>query len=291
MKSRSCLLIFIFVALSLTSCGQQKSSQEIAETVKKSIVLISYQNERGSGTGFIVEGQTGVCTVLTARHVVEGHSLNLQTNDERLWKSNSIQTNPYFDLAVVTFKSVGEKCSYPSLNLGDSESVKVYDTIYISGFPQDDGGQLDPQSVIGSVSSLNVKKLKGYQISYNAKVENGMSGAPVLDASGKVIAVHGLLDKGFPRGIPINIYKQSQSNLVNQPTPTADSTKQENKSDFVNQLIANKDLFHDWIKNFINVVIVGFLNLIPDVVYWLNAIFGLVLIGMFWWGILNIPYR
>jgi hypothetical protein len=194
MKSRSCWLIFTLLALSLTSCGQQKSSQEIAETVKKSIVLISYQNKAGHGTGFIVPGPAGVCTVLTARHVVEGRSLNLQTNDQKLHKTNRIKASPNLDLAVVTFKPVADKCPYPSLNLGDSDSVKQTDQIYISGFPDRvGGGKLVRQFVRGSVSGLDVLE-QGYGISYDASTFGGMSGGPVLDTSGKVVAVHGKTD-------------------------------------------------------------------------------------------------
>jgi len=262
MKSRLCLLILTLLALSLTSCGQQKSSQEIAETVKNSIVLISYQNEAGHGTGFIVPGPAGVCTVLTARHVVEGRSLNLQTNDQKLHKTNSIQASPNLDLAVVTFQSAGEKCSYPSLNLGDSDSVKQTDQIYISGFPdRAGGGKLVRQFVRGSVSGLDVLE-QGYGISYDASTFGGMSGGPVLDVSGKVVAVHGKTDaqivadlqsqqaslppqqqaalqqaaarvaggvqiNTFRWGIPIKTYLANQSNLVNQPMAKAEYSKLE----------------------------------------------------------------
>ncbi|MFM9267585.1 GUN4 domain-containing protein [Tychonema sp. BBK16] len=252
MKSRSCWLIFTLIGLSLTSCGQQKSSQEIAETVKNSIVLISYQNEGGHGTGFIVPGETGVCTVLTARHVVEGRSLNLLTNDQKLYQTDSIQTSSNLDLAVVTFPSAGDKCSYPSLNFGDSDSVKQTDQIYISGFPdRAGGGKLVRQFVRGYVSELNVLD-QGYGISYDANTFSGMSGGPVLDTSGKVVAVHGKTDaqiiadlqsqqaslsdqqkatlqqaaarvaggvqiNTFKWGIPIKNYLVNQSNLVSQP--------------------------------------------------------------------------
>ena len=260
MKFRSCWLTFTLIGLSLTSCGQQKSSQEIAETVKNSIVLISYQNESGHGTGFIVPGSTGVCTVLTARHVVEGRSLNLQTNDQKLHKTNSIQASPNLDLAVVTFQSGGENCPYPSLNLGDSDSVKQTDQIYISGFPdRAGGGKLVRQFVRGSVSGLDVLD-QGYGISYDASTFSGMSGGPVLDTSGKVVAVHGKTDaqivadlqsqqaslspqqqaalqqaaarvadgvqiNTFRWGIPIQTYLANQSNLENQPITKADYTK------------------------------------------------------------------
>ncbi|WP_293340794.1 GUN4 domain-containing protein [Microcoleus sp. CAWBG58] len=262
MKFRSCWLIFTLIGLSLTSCSQQKSSQEIAETVKKSIVLISYQNESGHGTGFIVPGPTGVCTVLTARHVVEGRSLNLQTNDQKLHKTNSVQASPNLDLAVVTFQSAGENCPYPSLNLGDSDSVKQTDQIYISGFPDRVGSRkLVQQFVRGSVSGLDVLE-QGYGISYDASTYGGMSGGPVLDTSGKVVAVHGKTDaqivadlqsqqaslseqqkatlqqaaarvagggvqvNTFKWGIPIKTYQANQS-WENQPLAKADYTKLE----------------------------------------------------------------
>jgi len=261
MKFRSCWLIFTLIGLSLTSCSQPKSSQEIAETVKKSIVLISYQNEGGHGTGFIVPGPTGVCTVLTARHVVEGRSLNLQTNDQKLYKTDSIQASPNLDLAVVTFKPTGENCPYPSLNLGDSDSVKQTDQIYISGFPDRiESRKLVQQFVRGWVSGLDVLE-QGYGISYDASTFGGMSGGPVLDTSGKVVAVHGKTDaqivadlqsqqtslspqqqaalqqaaarvaggvqvNTFRWGIPIKTYLANQS-WENQPLAKADYTKLE----------------------------------------------------------------
>jgi hypothetical protein len=261
MKFRSCWLIFTLIGLSLTSCSQPKSSQEIAETVKKSIVLISYQHEAGHGTGFIVPGKTGVCTVLTARHVVEGRSLNLQTNDQKLHKTNSIQASPNLDLAVVTFTPTGENCSYPSLNLGDSDRVKETDQIYISGFPDRvGGGKLVRQFVRGLVSGLDVLE-QGYGISYDASTFGGMSGGPVLDTSGKVVAVHGKTDaqivadlqsqqaslspqqqaalqqaatrvaggvqiNTYKWGIPIKTYQANQS-WENQPLAKADYTKLE----------------------------------------------------------------
>jgi len=259
MKSRSCWLIFTLIGLTLTSCGQPKSSQEIAETVKKSIVLISYQNESGHGTGFIVPGKTGVCTVLTARHVVEGRSLNLQTDDQKLHKTASIQTSPNLDLAMVTFPSAGEKCPYPSLTFGDSDSVKVEDKISIRGFPDRGGDKLVQFRAGGDVAALDVMP-EGYGISYEApNVYGGFSGGPVLDTSGKVVAVHGQTDtqlvaildsqqaslssqqqtvlkqaaarvaggvqiNTYKWGIPIKTYLANQS-WENQPLAKADYTK------------------------------------------------------------------
>ncbi len=225
MKFRSCWLIFTLIGLSLTSCSQPKSSQEIAETVNKSLVLIYYENQGGHGTGFIIPGKKGVCTVLTAGHVVKGYSLKLQTyQDKQSHTTDSIQTSPTYDLAVVTFKSAGENCPYPSVNFGDSNELKVGHKIYISGFPVLQNENLEPEFLEGSVSRTNVVLDQGYGINYAAQVSVGISGAPVLDASGKVVAVHGLLKDEVPRGIPIQTYLANQS-WENQPIAKADYTK------------------------------------------------------------------
>lgn len=227
MKFRSCWLIFTLIGLSLTSCSQPKSSQEIAETVNKSLVLIYYENQGGHGTGFIVPGKKGVCTVLTAGHVVKGYSLKLQTyQDKQSHTTDSIQTSPNFDLAVVTFKSAGENCPYQSVNLGDSNELKVGHKIYISGFPVLQNEDWAPEFLEGSVSRVNVVLTEGYGINYTAQVSVGISGAPVLDASGKVVAVHGLAKDKLPRGIPIKTYQANQS-WENQPITKADYTKLE----------------------------------------------------------------
>lgn len=224
MKFRSFWLIFTLIVLSLISCSQPKSSQEIAETVNKSLVLIYYENQGGHGTGFIIPGKKGVCTVLTAGHVVKGYSLKLQTyQDKQSHTTDSIQTSPNFDLAVVTFKSAGENCPYPSVNFGNSNELKVGHKIYISGFPVLQNEDLAPEFLEGSVSRVNVVLTEGYGINYTAQVSVGISGAPVLDASGKVVAVHGQAKDKLPRGIPIQTYLANQSDLIAK----ADYTKLE----------------------------------------------------------------
>jgi len=233
MKFRSCWLIFTLIGLSLTSCSQQKSSQEIAETVNKSLVLIYYENQGGHGTGFIVPGKKGVCTVLTAGHVVKGYSLKLQTyQDKQSHTTDSIQTSPNLDLAVVTFKSNGEICPYPSVNFGNYNELKVGNKIYIYGFPVLQNEDLAPEFLDGLVSRVNVVLTEGYGINYTAQVSVGISGAPVLDASGKVVAVHGQAKDKLPRGIPIQTYLANQS-WENQLIAKAEYNKEENKSDLV----------------------------------------------------------
>ena len=57
------------IALSLASCGGEKSPQQIDQQIRDSVVLITYPGEEGHGTGFFIPGPKGVCTVLTVNHV------------------------------------------------------------------------------------------------------------------------------------------------------------------------------------------------------------------------------
>ena len=132
--------------------------------------------------------------MVTARHVVApSNKLLLTTPDGKLWKTSNIDSLPYYDLAVVTFEPEGKTCSYPALKLGNSDKVLEGERIYIRGFPTRDG-VLVSQFVSGDVSAIVPPLPDGYGISYQATTAGGMSGGPVMNAAGKVIAVHGRTD-------------------------------------------------------------------------------------------------
>ncbi|NEO52393.1 MAG: trypsin-like peptidase domain-containing protein [Okeania sp. SIO3B5] len=193
MKSLPRILGLTFLSLTLTNCSL--SPQEIASRLEPSIVKLFYRNQPGHGTGFFVPGAAGVCTVLTAAHVVnkEGERLLQTKQDGKVWDVARVEIFPSdIDLALVTFKAVGGKCNYPVLKIGNSESLKKGSSIYISGFPIR-GGKLVDQFVSGDVSGLD-KLARGYGVSYQALTVGGMSGAPVVNVKGEVVAVHGMSD-------------------------------------------------------------------------------------------------
>ncbi len=77
MKTLPGIIGLIILALTLTNCSGQLSSEEIASRLEPSIVKLFYRNQTGHGTGFFVRGEAGVCTVLTAAHVVKKEGENL----------------------------------------------------------------------------------------------------------------------------------------------------------------------------------------------------------------------
>lgn len=213
MRSQRWLITFSFFTLAITGCGE-----DLATRVEKSTVLIKHKDDKGKdqhGTGFFVQGPDNICTVLTANHVaasgktikfeqakdgktatlVSKINLQLKTYDERTWKAANIQPLLKMDLAIVTFASDSQKCPYKSLEMGQSDKAKRGDEIFIAGFPDRGGNRLLFQFVPGQVTATpDIPLEQGYAISYAATTVGGMSGGPVLNKSGKVIAVHGLAD-------------------------------------------------------------------------------------------------
>ncbi|WP_365671999.1 trypsin-like peptidase domain-containing protein [Okeania sp. SIO3I5] len=110
-----------------------------------------------------------------------------------MWQVARVEIFPSdIDLALVTFQPDRGSCNFPALKIGSSENLKKGSSIYISGFPIR-GGKLVSQFVSGDVSGLD-KLARGYGVAYQALTVGGMSGAPVADVKGEVVAVHGMND-------------------------------------------------------------------------------------------------
>ncbi|KYC37701.1 hypothetical protein WA1_04055 [Scytonema hofmannii PCC 7110] len=217
-----CLVAFSFVALSLISCSTSKSVKEIGKLAGESVVFINYEDQPGHGTGFFVVGEDNqACTVLTVRHVIPSSAkFQLQTPDKKIWKGANITSIKRFskqDLAVVTFNPDSGSCPYKALNFGNSDNVSLGDTIYITGFP---GSGLAKQFTVGTVSLID-SQTQGYGISYTAITAAGMSGSPVMNTSGQVVAVHGRTDVELSREAELKGEQpppQQQSTTVTNPS-------------------------------------------------------------------------
>ena len=155
MKSLFSILSLTFLSLTLTNCSL--SPEQIASKLKPSIVLLYYKNQPGHGTGFFVKGEPGVCSVLTTAHVVDKEAkIRLRTeNDGKAWDVATVEIFPNtIDLALVTFKPDTQRCDYPALTTGNSESLRKGSSIFIYGFPSR-GEQPVAQFVDGKVSGFD----------------------------------------------------------------------------------------------------------------------------------------
>ena len=210
--------------LALTSCQSEKSVNQIAKETKNSIVLITYGDKKGHGSGFFIEAK-GTCAVLTAAHVLApSKKIKLTSPDQKLFSAARVQTLPNLDLAVITFQpNEGQDCPYNPLQLGDSNQVEIGDRIVMVGYPTREGAErLVLQFPNGEITQVEEPPLpEGYAISYDVTTVGGMSGAPVLDETGKVIAIHGMTDAEI-----VGLARIQQSSL---------SEEQKNKVEEINE--------------------------------------------------------
>ncbi|MEM9088312.1 MAG: serine protease [Cyanobacteria bacterium P01_F01_bin.53] len=195
-KSGLCLAGLL--AVSLSACSRFRETKDITQVLKEGVVKITYGNKPGHATGFFIEGRGDNCTVLTVAHAVpEDLDIRVTAHDSDLFEVTQIQRAENDDLAVMTFETAGQaNCPYTALNLGDSERVKIDDVVRMAGYPERAGAErLVLQFPSGKVTNIESPPLPdGYAISYDMTAVGGMSGAPVVNAKGKVVGVHGLTD-------------------------------------------------------------------------------------------------
>jgi len=213
----------------------QTSNEEVISAAAKDVTVII--NGQNPGSGVIFSHKNNTYYVLTAKHVVATKDeYEIITSDGKQHKLDysTVKKFPGIDLAMVQFNSDKNYCV---ALLGDSDKIKEGATVYTSGWPHPGRAITERiyQVTQGKVSGRPLKPLEdGYALIYTNITRSGMSGGPVLDDEGQVIAIHGRAEgesiinpdtgqtidvkSGFNLGIPINSFWQmaSQTN-VNLP--------------------------------------------------------------------------
>jgi serine protease Do len=236
---------------------------QVGQIAKKTVVRIeSSIGDFGSGViiGRKQQGDRNIYTVLTAAHVVNSSDrsykiispvpLNSGIEKKRITidldSARDIKILPQVDLAVVSFES---KNIFAIGTMGNSEYAEEGSPIYVAGFPlpgkasprialQFTGGMVSSRSdesdtppATGQSNNSN----SGYDVTYTCVTRAGMSGGPVFDAAGRIVAIHGRGDRdnqnlensentdavsgektGFNLGIPIQTFLKLQTQASQQ---------------------------------------------------------------------------
>lgn len=187
-------------------------------------------DEIGSGSGFFV----GEGRIATNYHVIEEAAEAIaKLNDGReLDVLGVLASDEDRDLAVI---GVAAENNPPALRLGDLESVKQGEKVFVIGSPYGLAGTLST-GIVSAIREGGVEdkrrggRLEGWGIQITAPIAPGSSGSPVLTHDGKVVAVAvGIIDGGVPVGfgIPIEALERLlgaiPENAEPQPLPEASS--------------------------------------------------------------------
>lgn len=195
----------------------EKASPAVVSIVAKSTNFDQLNGptttEAGIGTGFIID-KKGI--VLTNSHVVEDDSIKytVVTKDKKSLAVKKIDKDPVNDLAILTV----DGGSLPSLTLGDSDQLKVGQSVIAIGNAL---GRFDNTVTVGVVSGIgrgitasgvggSAPETIDNVLQTDAALNPGNSGGPLLDLAGNVIGVNfattsGAENIGFV--IPINTAK------------------------------------------------------------------------------------
>ncbi|MDM3851341.1 MAG: GUN4 domain-containing protein [Aphanizomenon gracile PMC627.10] len=180
----------------------------------------------GKGSGVIVAKNGNTYTVLTANHVIkEAGVYDVITYDGQKYRIQESQTLGKLDLALVRFTS---SKNYPLAKIADSRTVKEGSTVYYAGFPAETTNQPRNYRFIRADITGRSQNQEGYELSYNGPALPGMSGGPVLNEEGLLIAIHGkaetrsIIIQGVQRteivgvqGIPTEKFPNLISNIQN----------------------------------------------------------------------------
>jgi tetratricopeptide (TPR) repeat protein len=219
----------VAVTLVQTVVVTAKSAVQVGNIARQITVRVENKAGGNIGSGTIIQRSGNTYTVLTAAHVVRGgNSLEIFTPDGRAHRSiaNSIKQAPgSLDLATFQFSS---NQSYAIAKLGYSKSLAAGTNLYVGGFPVATSTinagvfNFTKGEVTANASQSNTK---GYSLIYSNPTLPGMSGGPVLNDRGEVVAIHGQGDRslngqktGFNLGIVVEKIPGKELGLNAQPT-------------------------------------------------------------------------
>src|SRR5579864_1384901 len=213
----SAIMLALLVAPSSTRADKSlaadtKTVQQVAETARKSVVVISFAGRdgkrQGVGTGFVV-GADGL--IATNLHVLgEARPISVETADGKRHEVTSVHASDRsLDLALIRINAG----NLPVLELGDSDLLQDGEAIVAIGNPHG----LKNSVVSGVVSAK--RELEGRKmIQIAIPIEAGNSGGPLLDMHGRVqgiLTMKSLLTPNLGFAVPINRLKP----LLQKPNP------------------------------------------------------------------------
>jgi S1-C subfamily serine protease len=179
---------------------------DLAETVSKGTVLLSVaktegnQLGRGLGTGFVVDALRGI--IVTNAHVVEGaETAKVHFSDGREVKGTVLGRDVQTDLAVIDIPPGSARHQLP---WGDSDVLRPGNLVMAVGSPLG----LEGTTSLGVVSALG-RSLEmvddAYEdfIQFDAFIDRGSSGGPLVNMAGEVIGINAAIGGGSGGGEPM----------------------------------------------------------------------------------------
>ena len=177
------VLLLLFCTINTVPAQPPLSAEDIAQKALAATVYLEMQDKNGKtlgiGSGFFVQPNL----IATNYHVIEGAAKGTAKLVGKYTTYNIegvTTTDKVNDLALLKVTAYGIK----PLSLGDSDTVRIGETVYVAGNPKGLEGTFSD----GIISSRRDKYAKE-SLQMTAPISPGSSGGPVLNRKGEVIGV------------------------------------------------------------------------------------------------------
>ena len=172
------LLLFFIIA-----AASAQNDEQLAEKALAAIVYLEMADKDGNTLGFGSGFFVGQSQIATNFHIVEGAAkgtAKLADSPTKYTVNGISATDEKNDLAILKVTGFeGEP-----LPLGDSDTVKTDETVYVAGNPKGLEGKFS-NDTINNLHEGDAKK----RFQMTALISPGSSGGPVLNGNGEVIGI------------------------------------------------------------------------------------------------------
>lgn len=162
----------------------------------------------GHGSGFII-GRDG--TVVTSFHVISNAAeVRIKSGGKVIPVEGLLYSDRENDIALLKAKGT----NFQAVVLGDSESVREGEKVYVMGNPRAEKNILSEGLLIGAKELGNYRRM----LQITAPFSEGMSGGPVFNKNGEAIGIASFVlrearsaqsSQGLNFAVPINIVKDA----------------------------------------------------------------------------------
>ena len=177
------VFLLLFGAINTVPAQTVLPAEDIAEKALRSTVYLEMKDKNdktlGIGSGFFVKRNI----IATNYHVIEGAAKGTARVVDRFATYNIegiTAIDKMNDLALLKVTAYGIE----PLTLGDSDTVRIGETVYVAGYPKGLEGTFSDGIISSRRDQLTEERLQ-----MTAPISPGSSGGPVLNRKGEVIGV------------------------------------------------------------------------------------------------------
>ena len=189
--------------------ANNKTAQEIAKKALDATVFLEMKNRNdkrlGFGSGFFVQPNR----LVTNHHVIAGAARGTAKQVDKTTTYNIegfTVLDEKHDLAILQVLDL----EITPLPLGNSNAVKIGETVYVAGNPKGLEGTFS-DGIISAIRPEGNNLMRGKVLQMTAPISPGSSGGPVLNHNGEVIGVSFMTIEGGQNlnfAIPSNYIKE-----------------------------------------------------------------------------------